>query len=112
MEAGGTIGYQWVYQKEVEITEPNYAPYVVDMKNKNVQYVSMVGDSNNVSRLLQAMSQQNYKPKVREFDSVVYDPRFLAAAGASADGTSYSSQHHPPRRGVDERRGAALPRSG
>jgi ABC-type branched-subunit amino acid transport system substrate-binding protein len=90
MEAGGTIGYQWVYPKQVEITEPNYAPYVVDMKNKNVQYVSMVGDSNNVARLLQAMSQQNYKPKVREFDSVVYDPRFLAAAGASAEGILFA----------------------
>jgi ABC-type branched-subunit amino acid transport system substrate-binding protein len=90
MEAGSSIGYQWVYQKQVEITEPNYAPYVVDMKNRNVQYVSMVGDSNNESRLLQAMAQQNFKPQVREFDSVVYDPRFLAAAGSSADGIIFA----------------------
>jgi ABC-type branched-subunit amino acid transport system substrate-binding protein len=90
MEAGSSIGYQWVYQKQVEITEPNYAPYVVDMKNRNVQYVSMVGDANNESRLLQAMAQQNFKPQVREFDSVVYDPRFLAAAGSSADGIIFA----------------------
>ena len=36
------------------------------------------------------MEQQNFKPQVREFDSVVYDPRFLAAAGTSADGIIFA----------------------
>jgi ABC-type branched-subunit amino acid transport system substrate-binding protein len=89
IKAGQAAGYSWVYQQQVEITEPNYAPYVINMKNKGVQYVQMVGDEANVSRLVQAMAQQNYKPTVRSFDSVVYDPRFLQASGSAANGVIF-----------------------
>jgi ABC-type branched-subunit amino acid transport system substrate-binding protein len=86
MDAGSSIGYNWVYKRQVEVVEPNYTPYVVDMKGKNVQYVSMVGDNNSIARMLKAFQSQNYIPKVREFDTVIYDPKFLSQAGAAAEG--------------------------
>lgn len=86
MDAAQTIGYNFVYQKQVEVVEPNYTPYVVDMKNAGVQYVSMVGDNNSVARMMKAFKSQNYSPKIREFDTVVYDPKFLAQAGDAAEG--------------------------
>jgi ABC-type branched-subunit amino acid transport system substrate-binding protein len=86
-DAARTIGYNFVYEKQVEVVEPNYTPYVVDMKNKNVQYVSMVGDNNSIARMLKAFKSQNFQPKVREFDTVIYDPKFLAQAGDAAEGT-------------------------
>jgi ABC-type branched-subunit amino acid transport system substrate-binding protein len=86
MEAAQTIGYNFVYQKQVEVVEPNYTPYVVDMKNAGVQYVSMVGDNNSIARMMKAFKSQNYSPKVREFDTVIYDPKFLQQAGDAAEG--------------------------
>ncbi|MEY2478720.1 MAG: hypothetical protein QOG87_4035 [Actinomycetota bacterium] len=87
MDAARSIGYNFVYEKQVEVVEPNYTPYVVDMKNRNVQYVSMVGDNNSIARMLKAFKSQNFVPKVREFDTVIYDPKFLAQAGDAAEGT-------------------------
>jgi ABC-type branched-subunit amino acid transport system substrate-binding protein len=86
MTAASSIGYNFVYPKQVEVVEPNYTPYVTEMKDKNVQYVSMVGDNNSAARLLKAFKSQNYIPKVREFDTVIYDPKFLQTAGAAAEG--------------------------
>ncbi|MEY2568193.1 MAG: hypothetical protein QOE35_2722 [Actinomycetota bacterium] len=86
MEATGTIGYKYVYQRQVEVVEPNFTPFVVDMKNAGVQYVSMVSDNNSVARLLKAMQSQNFQPKVRQFDTVIYDQKFLAQAGSAAEG--------------------------
>jgi ABC-type branched-subunit amino acid transport system substrate-binding protein len=87
MAAAKTIGYDFVYAQQVEVVEPNYTRYVTDMKAKNVQYVSMVGDNNSIARMLKAFKSQNYLPKVREFDTVIYDPKFLQTAGDAAEGT-------------------------
>lgn len=86
MAAAKTIGYNFVYEKQAEVVEPNYTPFVVDMKAKNVQYVSMVGELNSIARLLKAFKSQNYIPKVREFDTVIYDSKFLSQAGDAAEG--------------------------
>jgi ABC-type branched-subunit amino acid transport system substrate-binding protein len=56
------------------------------MKNAGVQYVSMVGDNNSIARMMKAFKSQNYSPKVREFDTVIYDPKFLQQAGDAAEG--------------------------
>lgn len=86
MEATGSIGYQYPYKRQVEVVEPNFTPFVVDMKNQGVQYVTMVSDNNSVARLLKAIQSQNWQPKVRQFDTVIYDQKFLQAAGSAAEG--------------------------
>jgi ABC-type branched-subunit amino acid transport system substrate-binding protein len=86
MEATSTIGFKYIYTRQVEVVEPNFTPFVVDMKNKGVQYVSMVSDNNSVARLLKAMQSQNFQPRVKQFDTVIYDQKFLAQAGAAAEG--------------------------
>ncbi|MEY2478866.1 MAG: hypothetical protein QOG87_4181 [Actinomycetota bacterium] len=86
MEATGSIGYQYPYKRQVEVVEPNFTPFVVDMKNQGVQYVTMVSDNNSVARLLKAIKSQNWQPKVRQFDTVIYDQKFLQSAGAAAEG--------------------------
>ena len=86
MDAARTIGYNFVYEKQAEVVQANYTPFVTEMREKNVQYVSMVGDNNSIARLLKAFKSQNYIPKVREFDTVIYDPKFLQTAGEAAEG--------------------------
>ena len=86
MEATGTVGYQYPYKRQVEVVEPNFTPFVVDMRNQGVQYVTMVSDNNSVARLLKAIKSQNWQPKVRQFDTVIYDQKFLQTAGDAAEG--------------------------
>jgi ABC-type branched-subunit amino acid transport system substrate-binding protein len=86
MQAAESIGYKFVYRRQVEVVEPNYTPYVNAMRDANVQYVSMVGELNSMARLLKAFKSQGYIPKVREFDTAIYDKKFLAAAGDAAEG--------------------------
>jgi ABC-type branched-subunit amino acid transport system substrate-binding protein len=85
-QAAESIGYNFVYAEGIEVVEPNYTRYVNAMRDRNVQYVSMVGEINSICRLLKSFQSQNYTPKVREFDTVVYDKKFLTCTGAASEG--------------------------
>ncbi len=67
---------------EVQVLEPNYTRFVIDMQNGGIQYVTMVSDYQNIQRLQKSMRQQNYVPKVRDWDSVAYDQDYLKEAAA------------------------------
>ena len=79
------LGYNFKIKREVQVLEANYGPYVLEMRQEGIEYVSMVGDFQSISRFLKAMRQQNYFPTVREWDSVAYDPDFLDSAGPAAE---------------------------
>lgn len=79
------VGYNFVVKREVQVLEANYSPYVLEMREAGVEYVSMVADFQSISRLLKAMRQQNWFPQVRDWDSVAYDPDFLDHAGPAAE---------------------------
>jgi ABC-type branched-subunit amino acid transport system substrate-binding protein len=82
-------GFNVKYRQEVQPVEANYAPYVFDMQRQGIEYLTMVGNFQSIARLLDAMRQQSWYPTVRDFDSVVYDPDFLADAGPSAEGSLF-----------------------
>jgi len=73
-----SVGYEFIYEAEVQVLEANYTRFVSEMENRGVQYVTMVADYQNINRLQKAMRQQGYVPKVRDWDSVAYDPDYLA----------------------------------
>lgn len=85
-KAWESVGFEFVYPKEVQVLEANYTPFVQDMKDAGVQYVTMVADNNSISRLLKAAKQQGWSPKVWDWDSVAYDPGFVELAGDAAEG--------------------------
>ena len=62
--------------------EANYTRFVQEMRSRGVQYVTMVADFQNIVRLQKAMKQQGYIPKVRDWDSVAYDPDYLKEGDA------------------------------
>jgi ABC-type branched-subunit amino acid transport system substrate-binding protein len=76
-KAWQSVGYNFIYQQEVQVLEANYTRFVIEMQNRDVQYVTMVSDFQSVVRLQKSMRQQNYIPKVRDWDSVAYDPDYL-----------------------------------
>jgi ABC-type branched-subunit amino acid transport system substrate-binding protein len=89
MSAYEKVGFQWVYHQEVQAVEPNYAPYIAAMQSAGVQYFTMVGNWQSIGRLLDAAQQQQWKPKVYDWDSVVYDPAFVAQYGQQAEGSLF-----------------------
>ncbi|MEX2393500.1 MAG: ABC transporter substrate-binding protein [Actinomycetota bacterium] len=75
-------GFDFIYEAEVQVLEANFTRFVSEMESRDVQYVTMVSDFQNIVRLQKTMRQQNYVPKVRDWDSVVYDSDYLAEKDA------------------------------
>lgn len=80
------LGYHFVYQKAIGVTEFNYAPYAADLKRLGVTLVQFEGSYQFAVRLKQAMQSQGVNA-VFVMDSVAYDPVFVEAGGADLDGT-------------------------
>ncbi|WP_052666565.1 ABC transporter substrate-binding protein [Nitriliruptor alkaliphilus] len=81
------VGYNWVYEQPIQIAETNYAAFVIEMKNRGVEFVTFQGDYTQAIRLRQAMQQQNFEPVVYGLQPNIYSPRFLEAGGSSVEGT-------------------------
>ena len=86
MAAYRSVGFNYVYTASVTPTEPNYAPYVLQMQQKGVQYVTEYSDASSAVRLLQAMQQQNFHPQVVDWFSEEYSPSFLSQTQGMSDG--------------------------
>jgi len=86
VKAYETVGFNFgpsndrrVYQ--VEVLEPNYGTIVQKLKDKGVEYVNMVANYQSIQKLLQAMDQADWYPKVRDWDSVAYSDQFANQNG-------------------------------
>jgi len=79
------VGYHFVYQKAIGVTEFNYAPYAADLKRLGVTLVQFEGSYQFAVRLKQAMQSQGVNA-VFVMDSVAYDPVFVEAGGSNVDG--------------------------
>jgi ABC-type branched-subunit amino acid transport system substrate-binding protein len=77
-----SVGFKFIYEAEVQVLEANYTRFVSEMESRGVQYVTMVADYQNLQRLQKSMKQQGYIPKVRDWDSVAYDPEYLSEKDA------------------------------
>ncbi len=88
MKAFSGRGFTWIYEQAIDVADFNYAPYVVQLKDRGVRYVQWLGSGQHAARLLQAMKQQGYKPDAFVMDPVAYDVNFVKQAGAAADGIS------------------------
>lgn len=88
MKAFSSRGFTFVYEQAIDIADFNYAPYVVQLKERGVRYVQWLGSYQHAVRLLQAMRQQGYKPDAFVMDPTAYDVNFVKSAGAAGEGTS------------------------
>ncbi|HEX8781470.1 MAG TPA: ABC transporter substrate-binding protein [Nocardioides sp.] len=72
--------------KGIDVSEFNYAPYVQEMKDAGIENVLYTGPYQNTVKLLQAMQQQGFEPKVYFQDATIYDSRFVEQAGENGNG--------------------------
>jgi len=82
-----SVGFNWVYDQVVQVVQPNYTSFVQNMKNMGVQYVTFVGDFQNIIRLQKSMREQSFFPKVRDWDSVAYSPQYLQVDAQAVEGS-------------------------
>jgi ABC-type branched-subunit amino acid transport system substrate-binding protein len=80
------LGYNWIYEPAIGITETNYGPVVQQLKSKGAQYVTFTGAYQQAVALAQEFQRQNYKPQVYQPTVTAYTPEFIKAAGSAAEG--------------------------
>jgi ABC-type branched-subunit amino acid transport system substrate-binding protein len=80
-------GFTWVYEQAVDISDFNYSPYVLQMKQKGVRFVTWLGAYQQAARLAQAMRQQGFTPDVFLLDPTAYNPEYASQGGAAVAGT-------------------------
>lgn len=85
-DATEKIGIEWKYVQAIEISESNYAPYVLDMKSKGIEHVSFMGAYQQGVKLAKAMRQQGYWPESVMFQANVYHQDFLELGGEAVEG--------------------------
>lgn len=85
--AEATLGFDFVLEPAIGITETNYAPVVQQLKSNDIQYVTFVGAYQQAAALAQEFTRQSFKPQVFQPTVTAYTPQFIRQAGAAAEGT-------------------------
>jgi ABC-type branched-subunit amino acid transport system substrate-binding protein len=89
IESYESIGFKFIQVEKYNVVEANFTPMVLRMKSNNIQYVTGVADYSSLVRIQQAMRQQNFNPKMRDWNSVVYDPGYIKQGGAAVEGSNF-----------------------
>ena len=84
------LGWDWIYVQDIDIAETNYAPFVLEMRDRGVEYVTFQGAYQQGVRLAEAMQQQGFEPEVYELQSNAYTPATVELGGSAMDGTYIS----------------------
>jgi ABC-type branched-subunit amino acid transport system substrate-binding protein len=87
VEAYSQVGYDFIYKDAANINESNWSPFVLNMKNQGVEWMTLVSSFEEIVPLQQTMAQQGYKPKVVELETNFYNQKYPADAGSVADGS-------------------------
>lgn len=75
----------------IDTGEFNFAPYVQEMKDKDIDFVQYFGPYQFALKLQQAMEQQNFEPAVYLEDPILYDKNYTDQAGSAAEGVNVYS---------------------
>ncbi|VTU22950.1 ABC transporter substrate-binding protein [Variovorax sp. PBL-E5] len=79
------LNIQVVDEQLIEVTSPEKATFVTQMKAKNPDMVVMVDSAPGAARYVLEMQRQGWKPKVITGINTLTDEAFLRAAGNAAD---------------------------
>jgi hypothetical protein len=81
------LGYEWNYVQSIQIAETNYNGFVLELQDRDIGYLTFMGDYSQAVRLARAMRQQNYWPEVFSLQTNIYTPEFLESGGDAIEGT-------------------------
>ncbi len=90
------IGHTFVHEEPYNITgESNWAPFAAGLEADDVRFLTFVGEGQNFALLAQAMEEVGYTPEEIVMDANFYDPIWVEAAGAAADGVFVRTVFNP-----------------
>lgn len=98
MAAYEQLGYDFVMTKTAAVNLDNWGPIVVELKNKDIDYISITSSYEEMVNLQKEMAKQDYRPAIVDLEANFYDHRYLEAthaAGDTADGTTVRSTFWP-----------------
>lgn len=67
--------------------EANWQPFAIALRDADVQFMTFVGEGENLAKLQRAMKEIDYAPTVTLQETNFYDAEYVAAAGDAAEGT-------------------------
>lgn len=79
--------------KGIDTSEFNYAPFVQELKDKGIRFVSFTGGTQQAVRLAETMAQQGFDPDQFVVTQTQYGPEFAAEGGAAVDGAMAPVPH-------------------
>ncbi len=82
IQARTQLGYKFVYENNYPLIQTDWKTQVQTLKNKGIQYVTMVDTANAAVGMLQAMHDADYHPKVVDLGQQYYDSD-LAKSGVA-----------------------------
>ncbi|MGH3361401.1 MAG: ABC transporter substrate-binding protein [Nocardioides sp.] len=80
-------GFDIVYEQQIDSTEFNYSPYVLEMEQEGVKTVFMIGAYQHTVRMAKAMDEQGYEPDAYVVQPSSYDQAFLETGGSAVEDT-------------------------
>jgi hypothetical protein len=84
--AKNMLGFNWIAEPAIGITETNYATVVRDLKKKGAEYVTFVGAYQQAANLAKEFQRQSFTPTVYQPTVTAYTPNFIKQAGGAAEG--------------------------
>ncbi len=95
------LGFTFVWDATAPIGEPNWPPYVADMRSKGVEYFTAMSSWEEIVNLQNAMASQEVMPEVTALDSNLYQEHYPKAAGDVAEGVNVQINIWPFSEGDD-----------
>ena len=90
--AMASLGYQIVYQRQLEPTEANFTGDVLQMQSKGVKCIMLSGEVGTMARLAQAMHDQGFTVPFANWGASAYDPSFIPQSSGGAEGALLDQQ--------------------
>lgn len=75
-------GYDFTYDKRTSVIQESYTSEVKAMKDKGIEYVTIVSATTEAVKLLRDMKTQGFEPEVVDLGQQYYDPDLLKEPGA------------------------------
>ena len=80
------IGYDFVFVDSANVSETNWSPLVLAMKNEGVTYLTLTSSYEEIIPLQKEMALQGFDPVV-ELEANFYNAKYPQQAGDTAEGT-------------------------
>ena len=77
-----SVGFDFVYGRELQATETNFTTDAIRMESNDVQGYLIIFDVSGIARFMKSMAQQGFVPPIRYPSPAAYDSDLFKLAGA------------------------------